>query len=67
MFFLQGLGQYVPCVTKDNNAVPVNESPKPPDKLSTTKSDIKTAEVAALNMELETLRWQLGQVFFCYI
>ncbi|KAM3968772.1 uncharacterized protein ACR2FA_000639 [Aphomia sociella] len=34
---------------------------KPPDKTSTMKSDIQRTEVTALNMEVETLRWQLAQ------
>lgn len=34
---------------------------KPPDKLL-KNHNIRDTEVSALNMEIETLRWQLGQV-----
>ncbi|XP_052752641.1 uncharacterized protein LOC113518656 [Galleria mellonella] len=37
------------------------ESVKPPDKSFNMKSDIRCTEVTALNMEVETLRWQLAQ------
>ncbi|XP_059059932.1 uncharacterized protein LOC131853129 [Achroia grisella] len=37
------------------------EAVKPPDKSIKKKSDIHCTEVTALNMEVETLRWQLAQ------
>ncbi|XP_030040327.1 uncharacterized protein LOC115455772 [Manduca sexta] len=37
-----------------------NDAAKQPDK-QTTNSDIRNTEVNALNMEVETLRWQLSQ------
>lgn len=38
------------------------EAVKPPDKPLSRNSDIRRTEVTALNMEVETLRWQLAQV-----
>ncbi|XP_004933181.2 uncharacterized protein LOC114252831 [Bombyx mandarina] len=41
-------------------AEPNCETVKPPDR-QTTSSDIRSTKVNALNMEVETLRWQLAQ------
>lgn len=38
------------------------EAVKPPDKLPLKTTDVRLTEVTALNMEVETLRWQLAQV-----
>lgn len=36
---------------------------KPSDKLAKNNADIRHTEVNVLNLEVETLRWQLAQVF----
>ncbi|XP_038216391.1 galactose mutarotase-like isoform X2 [Zerene cesonia] len=45
-----------------SNLVQNGEVVKPPDKTIFKKSDIRRTEVNALNMEVDTLRWQLAQV-----
>ncbi|CAG4942598.1 unnamed protein product [Colias eurytheme] len=44
-----------------SNLVQNGEVVKPPDKTILKKSDIRHTEVNALNMEVDTLRWQLAQ------
>ncbi|XP_038216390.1 uncharacterized protein LOC119835558 isoform X1 [Zerene cesonia] len=44
-----------------SNLVQNGEVVKPPDKTIFKKSDIRRTEVNALNMEVDTLRWQLAQ------
>ncbi|CAG4984179.1 unnamed protein product [Parnassius apollo] len=44
-----------------NNMEQIGEPVKPPDKHLKMNADIRNTEVHALNMEVETLRWQLAQ------
>lgn len=41
-----------------------SETEKPPDVLKLKNSELRCTEVTVLNMEVETLRWQLAQVYF---
>ncbi|XP_072931308.1 uncharacterized protein [Epargyreus clarus] len=50
-----------PQLSKCCNMEQNGEASKPPDKSATKTSDIQRTEVNALNMEVETLRWQLAQ------
>lgn len=49
--------------SKNINMEQNGEVVKPPDKLTLKKSDLRRTEVTVLNMEVETLRWQLAQVY----
>lgn len=48
-------------LSKSSNLEPNGEIVKPPDKMVKHNADMRGTEVNALNMEVDTLRWQLAQ------
>ncbi|XP_034839465.1 uncharacterized protein [Maniola hyperantus] len=50
-----------PQLSKNNNLEQNGENVKPPDMTAKNNADMRHTEVNALNMEVETLRWQLSQ------
>lgn len=58
-------------LTKNFNMEQNSETVKTPDIKKLKNSELRCAEVTVLNMEVETLRWQLAQVYFfellCFI
>lgn len=55
--------EFISQLSKNDNLEQNSETVKTPGKVKLKNSDLRCAEVTVLNMEVETLRWQLAQVY----